>query len=54
MFFEKSSYKNVVALLMVESHELWTLKPKLWLSQILDFDPFDKQLCYWTCLRKLP
>ena len=36
--------------LMVESRELWTLKPKLWTSQILNFDPFGKLLCYCTCL----
>ena len=31
---------------IVESRELWT-------SQIFDFDSFDKQLCYCTCLREM-
>ena len=35
---------------MVESHELWTLKPKLWTKSNLDF---DKQLYYCTCLHEM-
>ena len=28
---------------MAESRELGTLKPDIWTSQILDFDPFNKK-----------
>ena len=33
---------------MIESRELWNLKTQLWTSQVLDFDPFDKQRNYCT------
>ena len=38
---------------MFDSCKIWALKDKLWLSEILHVDPFDKQLCYCTCLRKI-
>ena len=38
---------------MVESRKIPTLKPKIGTSQILDFDSFDKQLCYCICLYKM-
>ena len=37
-------------LLIVESDELWTLKPKLWIKSNLGF---DKELCYCTCLLEM-
>ena len=33
---------------MFESRELWTSNLKFWASQILKFDPFDKQ--HWLYL----
>ena len=42
-----SNWWNHIRKIMVESRELWNLKPKLWTSLNLDF---HKQLCYCTCL----
>ena len=40
-------------LLKFVSHKLWTSKAKLWTSQMLDFDPFDNQQCYFTFLSEM-